>query len=164
MVIFHVMKRRQIIQLLALCVTTSTAYAEKQTKPPQDATAFKQHYYKFIKDGCSWQEAVDKCQKLGGVLVSIKDQKTDQFLFKLSQGQCFWAGASDQKKEGEWLWRDGTKVTYTNWAPDEPDNWQGGEHCLVIAWPGQRFANGKWGDTKSHQRNQIKGFICQWQK
>jgi hypothetical protein len=158
------MKVLSLISALLFCLVFSNAQASSEKEVPKDATAFNKHHYKYFKIECSWQEAVAKCAKMGGSLVSIKDQETDQFLAKLSQGQCYWAGASDKKKEGEWLWLDGSKVTYTNWAPDEPDNWRGGEHCLVIAWPSERFANGKWGDTKFHKKSQIKGFICQWPK
>ena len=47
-----------------------------------------------------------------------------------------WLGGSDKRKEGDWMWSDGRKWSYTNWAPGEPDN-KTGENCVVAE-------NGTW--------------------
>ena len=43
-------------------------------------------------------------------------------------GSDCWIGFSDLGNEKQWQWLDGTKVTYTNWQPHEPNN-LGTEHC-----------------------------------
>ncbi|MDO5979495.1 lectin-like protein [Flavivirga spongiicola] len=130
---------------------------------PSDAVLFKGHYYKVYDNQCSWHEAVKKCEALGGILASIKSKEVDDFIFKLSSGKCLWIGASDEIVEGEWLWRDGSKMGYKHWAPEEPDNWKGKEDWSVIGWPGERFKNGRWGDTVADERLPITGFICEWE-
>ncbi|NQZ58953.1 MAG: hypothetical protein HRT88_15990 [Lentisphaeraceae bacterium] len=148
-------KTAAIIFLLLLnsCSTSSSI--------PADAVKFQVDYYKFFDAPVSWHEAAEQCKKMGGQLVSVKSKQVNDFIVKLIAGKCVWLGASDQIKEGEWRWRDGSKATYTNWAGHEPDNWYDGkEHWVVVGWPG--YKSGEWGDTQPHSRKQINGFVCQW--
>ena len=167
------MKRKISVIFMIICISAaltpmitlaSSAKDKKTSFIPSDAVLHNGKYYKFFKAKYSWNEADKKCKQMHGMLVSIKDKATHQFLLKLSKGKCFWAGGSDAVSEGEWLWRDGTKIIYSDWAEGEPDNWKGGEDCLVIGWPGDRYKNGKWADTKNIYRKQIDGYICEWQK
>jgi len=151
-------KRLQLFLIFCISFTLQTHAQEI----PTDAIYFKGKHYKVYENLCSWQEAVKKCKALGGMLVSIKSKEVDAFIFKLSTGKCLWIGASDELKEGDWRWRDGSKVIYTHWAPKEPDNWKGKEDWSVIGWPGERFKNGRWGDTVAKERLPIIGFICEW--
>ena len=148
-------------QLLLIIFLSITHYSQAQ-KIPSDTATFKKHQYKVYEIKCSWQEAVKKCEDLGGILVSIKSKEVDDFILKLSKGKCLWIGASDQLVEGDWRWRDGSKMVYNHWAPKEPDNWKGKEDWSVIGWPGERFKNGRWGDTVAKERFPIIGFICEW--
>jgi len=147
---------------LSLAATWSSTQDKRPVYVPSDAATHNGKYYKFFKAKYSWREAEKKCEEMKGVLVSIKNKETHQFLLALSKGKCFWAGASDARTEGVWLWRDGSKITYSDWAKDEPDDWKGKEDCLVIGWPGKRYENGKWADTNYKYRKQIDGYICEW--
>lgn len=148
-----------LVSLASLLAATAQPPAQQ---PPKDATLYDGKLYQFIDAKVSWDEAEKKCVELGGILVSIKTKETHEFLLKLSKGKCFWAGASDKLTEGVWLWRDGTKVSYSDWAPNEPDDWKGKEDSMVINWPGSRFKDGKWADTKSDYQKPVDGFICEW--
>jgi hypothetical protein len=44
----------------------------------------------------------------------------------------FWAGLSDTVEEGVFVWDNGEPVTYTNWAPGEPNNCCAGEDHMEI--------------------------------
>jgi len=58
------------------------------------------------------------------------------------QVESFWLGATDNVKEGSWIWQSsGKTATYTNWADGEPNNCCGGENCLVMY-----TSQGKWND------------------
>jgi len=43
--------------------------------------------------------------------------------------EFYWVGANDRKKEGAWVWTDGTPLEFKNWAEDEPNNDEDSEHC-----------------------------------
>jgi len=151
---------------LALALLLASGMApEKRKDIPKDATLFHGKYYKVFEKKCSWHEAEALCEKTGGRLASIKSKEEDEFLRKLRAGKCLWFGGSDEAKEGDWRWRDGTEMAYQNWADGEPDDWKGKEDWMVVGWPGgERFKTGKWGDTISKYRKQIDGFMCEWDK
>ncbi len=157
------MKTTILKVLILITLSLSTSYTTD--KVPKDAHEFKGHFYKVFDTSLSWQEAEQKCIDMGGILASVKSEEVNNFLYKLSKGKCLWLGASDELEEGQWIWRDGSPMNYTNWASKEPDNWYDGkEHWIVISWPSARYDNGKWGDTRDHKREQIVGFICEWIK
>ena len=52
-------------------------------------------------------------------------------------------GLTDQSSEGTFKWSNGTPATYTNWAPNEPNDWNGFED--YGSWAG-----GKWNDLSAY--------------
>ena len=72
--------------------------------------------------------------------------------------KTFYIGASDEKEEGKFVWRDGSAVTYTNWSQNEPNNSAdcGGEtmyKCIQTV---------KWNDYTG--QNVDVGFIGEFDK
>ena len=61
-----------------------------------------------------------------------------------------WLGGSDNAYEGQWLWANGSPMTYTNWYSGEPNNHGGNEECL-------HMRDGKWNDIKCSRK---LDFIC----
>jgi hypothetical protein len=56
----------------------------------------------------------------------------------------FWLGATDNLKEGSWIWQSsGKPMTYSKWAAGEPNNCCGGENCLQM----NAFSGGAWNDA-----------------
>ena len=53
-----------------------------------------------------------------------------EFLRGKFGGNRFWIGASDEMTEGTWLWRDGSPVSWTYWAPPNPDGGYN-ENCAI---------------------------------
>lgn len=43
-----------------------------------------------------------------------------------------WIGLNDVTTPGTWTWADGDAVTYTNWAPGQPDSDAG--QCVMTNW------------------------------
>ncbi|KAK3610047.1 hypothetical protein CHS0354_032404, partial [Potamilus streckersoni] len=57
--------------------------------------------------------------------------------------------------ENEWRWmgQNGASrpIMFTNWAPNQPDNFSDIEHCLEVV-------NGHWNDEKCDAK---RSFICE---
>ncbi|XP_026182060.1 C-type lectin-like [Mastacembelus armatus] len=90
----------------------------------------------------TWLDAQKNCLRQGGWLTSVRDAKEYAVIQKVitdAKGTgLIWLGGHDVTEEGKWKWTDGTSFTYTNWAPERPDNYQGNEDCLHI------FTEGRW--------------------
>lgn len=66
--------------------------------------------------------------------------------------------------DDSWIWLDGTEFSYTNWAPDEPNNTQhlgeGVEDSIMINWDHDDKIGG-WNDAPKVYTFST-GFICQY--
>ena len=64
----------------------------------------------------------------------------------------FWIGGSDRRQEGVWRWEtSGSRLSYTNWGPGEPDNYAGIHDCLYIS-------SGSWWDFPCYYNYR---YICE---
>jgi gliding motility-associated-like protein len=103
-------------------------------------------------------------QTLGANLVSIQSQAENDCILSsltaLGQSGVIWIGFSDEISEGNFVWYDQAPITYTNWAPGEP-NQSGNEDCVQIYPTG---ANpGTWNDlscTSANSRSIIEVNLC----
>jgi hypothetical protein len=112
-----------------------------------------QHQY-FLISKMSWQEAQNLAKKMGGNLVTINDEKENQWLvetFIKPDTNFLWIGIHDQENEGEFIWVSGEKSDYCNWAEGEPNNnpEQGGEDFGVLNGYANPFNRpvGTWSDA-----------------
>ena len=116
--------------------------------------------YRFYTAGIPYALAERYCKELGGNLVKIEsEEKNNVIAQKVKElNKTFYIGASDEKAEGKFVWRDGSAVTYTNWSQNEPNNTAdcGGENYV------QMYANGKWNDYTG--QNVDVGFIAEFDK
>jgi gliding motility-associated-like protein len=103
-------------------------------------------------------------QTLGANLVSIQSQAENDCILSsltaLGQSGVIWIGFSDEISEGNFVWYDQAPITYTNWAPGEP-NQSGNEDCVQIYPTG---ANpGTWNDlscTSANSKSIIEVNLC----
>ncbi|XP_070552321.1 lactadherin-like [Ptychodera flava] len=104
----------------------------------------------------TYDEARTVCSGLDSSLAKVENAEEDLFLKGYTRGKAvnLWLGATGGEHEGSWTWEDGTPVTYTNWAPGQPDNAGGGEQCLHLYGAG----NSKWNDNVC---TTPMGFICE---
>lgn len=118
----------------------------------------------LLTDVMSWQEARVLAEKLGGYLVTINDEKENQWLintFLHHDTDFVWIGINDYQEEGHFIWINNENVTYTNWASGEPNNnlLQGGEDYGVINGGKNPFNRtvGTWSDAPEKAR--LRGII-----
>lgn len=128
-------------------------------KPAAEIT-YGNNVYRFYTAGIPYALAERYCKELGGNLVKIEsEEKNNVIAQKVKElNKTFYIGASDEKEEGKFVWRDGSAVTYTNWSQNEPNNAAecGGENYV------QMYANGKWNDYTG--QNVDVGFIGEFDK
>lgn len=137
---------------------------------PVDAVRFGENYYKLYSEVVTWNAAKNRCQALGGHLVTVESEQENSFLHSLlrrSDIDWIWLGATDQVIEGQWAWVDGKEMRYNRWLGGQPNNDAGGgspENYAAMdisgLWwdvPDDRFyASFKYGD-------QLKsGYVCDW--
>jgi len=95
------------------------------------------HVYRLTPDSMTWGDAQAYAQThtigavaVPGNLVTIRSEAENTWLhdrFVLVNHAC-WIGFNDLAVEGVWEWVSGEPVTYTNWAPGEPNNGFGDEN------------------------------------
>ncbi|MGI9129766.1 MAG: lectin-like protein, partial [Roseomonas sp.] len=126
-------------------------------------------YYVVSANKMTWPEAQAWARAKGGDLVTVNDAAEDEALrFMLSpwltgwgggEIQNLWIGLTDSVQEGVWRWSNGEPVTYTRWAPGQPDNrlgdddyaYMNGSHTGGLLR--DRFGYGPgWGDAPGAAR------------
>jgi len=96
------------------------------------------HCYRWSTNVMNWTAAEDFCQEQGGHLASVDSNETmDNIMLGLRRGgfgdnDYFWLGGNDLAKEGVWESTDCTPWEFSLWAPEEPSNWNGIEHCVAF--------------------------------
>lgn len=148
------------------------AFSRKDASPRKDvsktlasgsegAVAFGGKRYKFFPDVVSWTEARAQCEHMGGRLAIVTSKEQNETLAKLVQeaGKAdAWLGATDEVTEGSWVWIDGSPLTYSNWAPGQPNNKKGVENYLLL----MATLKGQWADQPNRSTDHKPGFLCEW--
>ncbi|XP_034047429.1 C-type mannose receptor 2-like [Thalassophryne amazonica] len=79
----------------------------------------------------NWDDAENQCRQQQGHLVSIHSQEELSFLTAHMPAEA-WVGLNDKENENQFVYSDGTAFDFQPWAPNQPDNWQGNEHCVSL--------------------------------
>ncbi|XP_076072524.1 perlucin-like protein [Mytilus galloprovincialis] len=135
----------------------------KSPRCPAGWKQYKNHCYYFSSDKMSWFEAERKCRNMGAYLVKIADSNENSWIKKTITSklvkQQYWLGAADHLKEGDWRWmNDLSKVQYSGWHPNEPNNYAGNEDCALISIAHSSLS---WNDGTCKSS---LGYICENQK
>uniref|UniRef100_A0A8C7XN29 C-type lectin domain-containing protein n=1 Tax=Oryzias sinensis TaxID=183150 RepID=A0A8C7XN29_9TELE len=122
---------------------------------------FGEFCYKPFGDRKTWQDAQRVCRDLGAELVSImsmKEQSWVESYFYMGKAlekttNNLWTGLNDLLVPGMFTWSDDFEVTFTYWAPGEPNNHNGfSEDCVEML-----YETGRWNDKSCSELN---NYIC----
>merc|ERR1719209_1349472 len=133
-------------------VTSTSAAAMASCSPPW--TSLSTGCYLFQEWNSTWYQSRRECKQSGGYLVEVDSQEEQDAILReiASRGWedglthfGFWIGLTDIFHDGTWVWDNlGKPLGYSNWAPGEPNNWRGIQHCAAIKL---RWEHGKWDDV-----------------
>lgn len=125
---------------------------------PADAKQYNSHMYKVYRQKLSWNEAKEKCEKLGGHLATITSSDEQSFIEQLCRNKGeLWIGLR-RVNDNSFAWVTGEQVSFTNWGGGEPNNyWQ-------LDYPGENTvaARPDWNDYHENNLENISGYICEW--
>ncbi|CAM2109722.1 C-type lectin domain family 4 member G isoform X1 [Caretta caretta] len=113
---------------------------------------FQRTCYHFSESTKTWHEAKQFCLDAGAQLVIINTKEEQAFLVKArTTSRVYWLGLSDQKKENQWLWVDGSPLNLSFWSTGEPND-SGNEDCGTMA------TDGRWNDINCYMTDY---WICE---
>lgn len=131
---------------------------------PQTPAVIKEYnnhvYYRF-DTSMNWKEAKAYCEILGGHLVTISDQKENDFVADLvndGEKNLYWIGLEDIDKDKKFKWITAESFDYDNWADKQPDCYLNGEFYGEIYKD-----SGKWNDNANYFGSE-EGFVCEIEK
>ena len=97
------------------------------------------HCYLLSPTTLTWAQAQAYAMSLGGHLITINNAPEAAFLTAAYAHKEPWIGFTDQVVEGAWEWISAESVTYTAWAPSEP-NTSSYDHAYLLS-------AGQWADS-----------------
>jgi len=107
--------------------------------------------YKYYPEQMTPTDASIYCKKNKGLLASIHDILTNNFISNITNDYPVWIGGLKQKS---WIWEDGSLWDYAPWAPNEPNNQLGNKNYLMTNWP----SRGEWNDASNSYKFHL---VCQ---
>uniref|UniRef100_A0A9J7ZY89 C-type lectin domain-containing protein n=2 Tax=Cyprinus carpio TaxID=7962 RepID=A0A9J7ZY89_CYPCA len=121
-------------------------------------SAYNGRCFRYFNLLYSWVEAEKQCLGYDGNLASVHRNEEYTFIQDLIKSHTqasteAWLGGYDAVSEGTWLWSDGSNMNIQIWAPDQPDNYNGNENCLVMNY--QPSSN--WNDNPCYDK---WPFVC----
>ena len=99
-------------------------------------------------------QAQSYAQTFGANLISVQSAAENADLVQALSNQGYsaeviWIGYSDAITEGSYVWYDGAPLSYSNWAPGEPNDAGGNEDCTQI------YPDGSWNDLNCAGYNSL---------
>ncbi|EFO89507.1 CRE-CLEC-50 protein [Caenorhabditis remanei] len=117
-----------------------------------------------VYHNAKWDDAEAACVLLGAHLTSVHSETENTFVANLAScgikegnpKDLAWIGM--HKVGQDWVWTDGTKSDYINWAPKQPDN-PGKENCVETA---PDLSHDKWYENWNNEAcsTEMRAYIC----
>lgn len=89
----------------------------------------------FVPKLMSWSDAQMHCRHNYIDLATIDDQTDRDEMMRVIQqfhkGDV-WIGLSRTDANASWIWSDQSPSTFMSWAPNQPNNWEGNQYCVIV--------------------------------
>ena len=112
-------------------------------------------------EGQDWATAESSCVAEGSSLASVHSKEENDFLTGMLATEVevkVWLGGNDKEVEADWIWSDKSTWSFENWKANEPNNYDGKQHCNHICIGGS--FSGEWNDAYC---SNLYAFICKKQ-
>lgn len=86
--------------------------------------------YYFSTTTGTWQDAKYNCTAQQSQLLIVTSEEEIGALMPLITGKRFWIGL--KRSNSQMTWVDGSHLTFSHWAPIEPNNLGGSENCVEM--------------------------------
>ncbi|QMU54491.1 MAG: hypothetical protein GKS07_06095 [Nitrosopumilus sp.] len=156
--------------ILTFMITVPSAFADPVYNPENG------HYYEYVAftEGlssggtdwwsiyASWLWHQSNSQKHWfdgnrGHLATITSASENAFVTALlPHDSRAWIGLSDKNSEGEYYWTNGEPFEYSNWNPNQPDNYNNDEDYVELLQ-----YSGKWNDNTGNPTG-ITGYVIEY--
>ncbi|EDO26420.1 predicted protein [Nematostella vectensis] len=107
-------------------------------------TFFNGYCYLTSNTCLSWKQSESACAVLGSGLVSVHNYEENVFIQQQHNGEKSWVGLSDVTSEGRFVWADGSPTNFTNWAPNQPNDYKN-QDCVHTLGVNYGY---KWNDVQ----------------
>ncbi|XP_077968718.1 uncharacterized protein LOC144422778 [Styela clava] len=148
----------------SLCIIMSIILGVSNAQIPWTTKCVDQYELTFFNDTPkNYEGAKAACESLGGYLAKVDNQRMTYIINAsvelVGSINSYFIGGNDRAIEGDWKWQDGTdvimreEVGYQNWKHGQPNNYGGGEDCLLVGRDTYQ-----WTDNPCHEQ---LFYICQ---
>ncbi|XP_052000729.1 ladderlectin-like [Xyrauchen texanus] len=114
--------------------------------------------FRFFNTPLTWTAAEKTCLTYGNNLASVHNHKEYIFIQSIIRQQTHssprtWIGGHDTLSKNFWVWTNGKQMDFQIWAPGEPNNLRGREHCIEMNFRD----TSNWNDLNCSEK---RPFVC----
>jgi hypothetical protein len=123
----------------------------------RETVDFEGHSYQLMARWDTWDDAAERCAEMNGHIVDIESAAENDFIwntFQVPIGTSLYLGASDEDREGWWIWPNGARVRYENWANGEPNDVNNEDQAEMVH-------DGTWNDIQ-WPLDAYLYYVCEW--
>ncbi|XP_069460127.1 hepatic lectin-like isoform X1 [Ambystoma mexicanum] len=145
--------RDQVTNMEAKITSLTSKMIDLETnliKVPANACGNAQEAWKYYGGSCylfvitksNWMAGKHMCETKNATLAIITSEGEQNFIKDKTKDSRYWIGLTDQDKEHEWQWIDGTdyKSSIKFWKEGEPNDSLKNEDCAHV------WIDGEWND------------------
>ena len=136
---------------------------ENYFHPPSGSPSMHGKCYQRLTDnryGYTFQMCQEGCERIGGKMPCLRSQDESTFVHDVMEMNsgcctpgvdtscCTWIGFRQARDGQPYQWVDAScQSTYTQWGPDEPNNWGGFNEDCAMMGASSNFGESDWSDN-----------------